>query len=200
MHLGDGGGDGQAEPRPALAVRPDLVHPVEPVEDERQVLLRDADAGIADGRDRLVVLPDDRAGDRAAGRRVAEGVVQDVQEQLPQPDPVAPDRDAVHRAEAEPQALFLGQGLEVLRELGEEAGDVDLLEVERLEAGVAPGQDEQLADDLGHVAHFLGHELERPPVFVLAPRLLQHERRFGLDDGQGRPQLVGGVGDEPPLL
>ena len=48
VHLGDGRGDGQAEPRPALAVRPDLVHPVEPVEDERQVLLRDADARVAD--------------------------------------------------------------------------------------------------------------------------------------------------------
>ena len=148
----------------------------------------------------MAVPPGERGRYRAAVRRVADGVVEDVQEQLLQLDPVAPDLEVVHRAEVEPQALVLDEELHVLGQLADEVLEPDILEIDRLRTRIAPREEEHLADDLGHVGDFLGHELERPLVFVLAPALLQGQGGFGLDDGQRRPQLVGGVGHELALL
>src|SRR5215831_9370459 len=74
--------DGEAQARAAGLARAGLVHAVETFEDARQVLGHDADAGV--GRvDGYAVLPALRRDvDAPAARRVLDGVVYQVDEDL----------------------------------------------------------------------------------------------------------------------
>src|SRR5690606_1245533 len=93
--FGDLADDREAESGPAELARAAGVDTVEALEDVRQVLGRNSNAGVADGQfgDRAVAAQGDV--DRPAGRGVANGVLDQVPDQLAQPFSVSPDGDRV---------------------------------------------------------------------------------------------------------
>src|SRR4028119_1150188 len=78
--LGDVLYDGEAEARTAGRLGARLVHPIEPLEDARELPLGDADARVGDADDDLIPLRTARHLDPPAGRRVLYGVVHEVGE------------------------------------------------------------------------------------------------------------------------
>src|SRR5204862_4817122 len=90
--LQDAALDGHPDPRPAVASGPRAVHPVEALEDPRDVLGGDPRAGVVD-RDRAgAVLAVGADGDGAAGGGEPEGIIEQVVEHLVEPFPVRPER------------------------------------------------------------------------------------------------------------
>src|SRR6185503_5717088 len=81
MCFSDPAPDREPEPRAAVSARSRAVHAVEAVEDVRQVLRRDADAGVADSADDGTLLRAHRDRQRTAGGRVLDRVVEQDQEQ-----------------------------------------------------------------------------------------------------------------------
>ena len=77
MKLGDVLDDGKAESRAALVAAAVLVHAVEPLEDARAMLGRNADAVVLDGEDRLFVAGG-KGNDDVGRAAVAQGVLHEV--------------------------------------------------------------------------------------------------------------------------
>ena len=134
--------------------------------------------------------------DRAALGTVAHGVVEQVDHQLAQPGPVGPDGQPVGDVDAE------ADGATGRHQLGdrlvEQLGDVDVGQPQRRDAGVDPGELEQVADQVGEPAGLPDRGLE---VFLVGGHhavgeVLEH----GGEPGQRGAQLVGDGGDEGALL
>jgi hypothetical protein len=71
-------GDGQPQPRPPVRPGPGFLRPVEPIEDIGQILRGDPHPGVADAHLHLIPEGLGLDGDPAAGRRVAEGIGEQV--------------------------------------------------------------------------------------------------------------------------
>src|SRR5213075_1916144 len=87
--------DRQAQTGPTARPVPGLVAPVEPIEDPGELLRRDAAAGVLDGDLNQVVAARGSKRDDAALGGVAQGVADQVAENLDDPLAVAPRRRQV---------------------------------------------------------------------------------------------------------
>src|SRR5437667_8865102 len=70
-----------------------FVRAVEPVENERQVILRNANAGVANSSDGFVAIGLERDGNTASGWRVFDGVVDQDEKQTTQRMGISVDED-----------------------------------------------------------------------------------------------------------
>jgi len=196
---------GQADAGPAAPLPAVVLHLVEPIEDAAELPLGDADAGVLDREPEAVVPP--AAADRdAAGVvlppvGVAERVGEEVQDHLLQLLHVHRDGEDGHRRlEAERDVLALRQPPPALHQLPHHGHHVHGLQAELLVPGVEAGEVEQRAD------------LAQQPLGVAQGQLqvlaqlgrqragaAQRRLQRGDDQGEGRAELVGDVGEEVGL-
>ena len=97
VHLHQAADEGQADPQPPLGAVERAVDLGEQVEDLREHLGGDADAGVADAEDGVLALAADGQVDPAAVAGVLRGVVQDVGQDLREPGPVRLDPERLAR-------------------------------------------------------------------------------------------------------
>ena len=142
--------------------------------------------------------------DRAAGRGVGEGVVDQVGQHLAQPlvvaehDQGAPARVAVAGAQHQLDLAVGGDRPGVVDGLGGQGEQVHRLPVERALL-VEPGQQQEVLDQQPHPGRLV---LDPPHQAVQLGRVARPALPVQLgeapDGGQGRAQLVAGVGHEAP--
>src|SRR6516162_7080385 len=114
----DAAGDAQTQPGAALGPAAGLVHAVEALEDVRQMLRGDADPRVTDARHHRSALRLDLHLDHATRRRVLDGIVQQVVEDLPQPRRIASCAQALGSLDVQAQPFRLGQRTQVVRDPG----------------------------------------------------------------------------------
>src|SRR6266542_5932597 len=98
VHLDDLLNDREPEASPRDRLPRAAAHPAEPLEDVPDLVLRDADAGVADAHERKAALDPAREGDGAALGRVLDRIVDDVADDLEQAVAVG-DHDRQPRVE-----------------------------------------------------------------------------------------------------
>ena len=96
----------QSQPRPSFATG--LLHPVETLENMREITRRDADAGVIDLDMNLGLIPVSR-NVHAAVFGVFYGIVQQIDEQTDETIQFTPDREAGHRFTGQFQSFGLCQ-------------------------------------------------------------------------------------------
>jgi hypothetical protein len=97
--------------------------------------------------------------------------------------------------------LALRQDAGLLEALGDELVEVERAAVQRKAGGVRSRESEEVVHDPRETFHLLADDVERVPVLPFGPPAAPegHVDR-GAGDGHGRPQLVGRVRHELPLL
>ncbi len=176
--LHDAPGDGQAEAGARDARGGGVRHPVELVEDVRQVPGRDADA--------VVDYPDahraDLTGSSAASgvstvtrtrppsRRVLDRVADQVRQYLLQAGAHAPDRRRGRRLDPDHDALGFRGGGERLHHVRDQGHQVDGL-ARSLETGLDLAEVEEVGHELGHMLRAAQDALASIAVGLLAARL-----------------------------
>ena len=127
---------------------------------------------------------------------VPDGVVEQVDDQLPQPGPVGPHREPVGDVDGEADGPAgghqLGDGLV------EQRGHVDVGQPQRRDAGVDPRQLEEVTDQVAQPPGLAHRRLEVGLVggHDAVGQVLQDRGQ----PGERRPQLVGDRGDQGALL
>src|SRR5215210_6412802 len=197
MSLGDLAGYREAQSRAAGCAG--FVCPVEPLEDERQLVLGDADPGVGTLDPRPLLALSHGHSNPAAFRSVLHGVVQEDGDRLADAASIAENEDRVLRGCAPDRHLVLrGDPSRLHRFIGY-GSKVAELEVQR-GVLVATGERQEGLDQLPHI-------LGLPPYgrHALADDLRVRKAPFfeqlgvAAYGGQGRPELVTGVGGEAPL-
>ena len=195
MGLGHVADDGQAEAAAAGPAGPGLVDPVEALEDPRELAGRDALAGVGDLEDGPALGHVEPDTDGALGRRVAQGVVEQVGQQQAELGPVAAQGHLRLEFGLEPDPTLLGQVGVAVGDLLGQPDQVHRLDVEG--ATLDPGQVEQgpgqEVEALGLAPDPLG---EAAPALGVVGQGGQQGLGQGPDRGHRRLQLVGGVGHE----
>ncbi len=166
-------------------------------EDVRQQLRRDPRPIVlhVDAHPRSAPLH--ACGDRRTGRRVVAGVAQQVDQHLLQPGRVRRHRRRLV-GQVEPPGVVHAGRAGVADGVHDERDEIGLLELQRA-PGVQPGEQQQILDQQGHPPRLGLDPAERVPG--VGPHLLPPapgEFRVAPDGGERCPQLVAGVGDEPP--
>ncbi len=153
----------------------------------------DARPVVLDGDDRAAVLALHAGADRGARRRVADGVLHEVQHEAVQL--VASTLDH-HVAGVDVQLVAVGDGAELARGLHEDVADVGG-HLRRLTLGVRAREQQEIGDEAAHPAARAQRGLRRLPA--VAVERLGEQLEVGEDAGERRAQLVRGVGHELPL-
>ncbi|CAM3822942.1 hypothetical protein NOZE110980_16640 [Nocardioides zeicaulis] len=190
MERGDPAGDGQAQPGPAGAVG------AEALEDPLAVLRCHPCAGVDDLEPPRPSVRPAGDGHRRAGRCVAAGVVEDVDQQLSQPVGVGAD-DQVGRDLHRCPAVAARRGDLGGRDL-DQVAQGDLAAVEIHHAGLEPGQPQQVVGQPAQPLRLRQCGLQVIPIGRHDPvgEVLQQ----GGHGGQRGAQLVGDGGDEVAAL
>ena len=168
------------------------------VEHARQVLRRDAAAGVGHGHAGHAALDVGQHLDAAVGRGVPDRVDHQVAQRPADLGRVDVHRHAAHRGPGEPHALGPGQRLGAGHRLGDQVVEADTLPGQPQRARVDPGQLEQVVDHHGEpvrprariCAWYCGHVARVDHHLVL--QRLGHRPQ----PGQRRAQVVADPGDE----
>ncbi len=189
--------DGEAEARPAERPRAGGVHPVEPLEDARQVFAGDADPGVADLDLDAARSRGGGDGDVPAVGRVADGVVEHVEQRLARRLWVGDQRRAAHRA-GERQPRRVGPRLERAPDLFDQRRQRYALRARRPGARLDAREVEQVVHQLLHAPR-VGQHLRHEIAAYLRRHVLAGEGlRVAANHGERRLQLVRHVGHEVP--
>ena len=87
------------------------------------------------------------------------------------------------------------------RDVADQPAEIDRLDPDLLARGVEPRQLHQVLDEGAQPADVVDDELAGPArVRRQGVEVVAQDRRLGDERGDRRPQLVGDVGDEPPVL
>src|SRR5881398_2036656 len=187
--------DRQAEARAAGGARAPGVDAIEALGEPGNVLGRNAHTGVADGEVAAVVVHPPAHLERALGRGVLRGVVDEVRERRVDLRLVAdqlrvgldlhPDIARVHRP---------GHG--VLAQQREQRRHVDRLPAERLSGLLEPRELEEVPDDARHALGLAAHLRDRRLKIRVERGIVAESLEIARDHGERGAQLVRGVGDE----
>src|SRR6266516_978704 len=149
--------DGQPEARPTEITRSRLVDPVETIEHAVAMLRWYARPGVGDldgGPGRSVPYDDP---DAAAGRRVLDGVVHQIDQRLPDHEAIHPCRNGPRRFDRERLPLLLGQHAEVPSDVTGQLGEIDALALEQHVAPVGARERQEPFDEPSELVRLLEH-------------------------------------------
>src|SRR3954470_5280145 len=201
--LDDVARDRQAESRaarPAPEARP--VDLVEPLEDPGLGGARDAHPVVGHGHDDIGCRGPGGHDDLAALHAELHGVVEEVDDDLPEAVLVAPDvPEVVFDLDVEDDSLAFCEQPQALGRVDRDPADIDEVDDTERRATLDAGKVEKLRDHLDEVAR-LDLDLADPIAHAgrhgITRRLSLPGQRLGqqADRGQRRPQLVGEVVDE----
>src|SRR5690606_14078715 len=149
----------QAAARRNLGPGAGLVDLVEPIEHARQLIFGDARAGVFDGDHDPGAVAIDRDVDAAAGRRVADGVGDEILQRLLDSGAIAPDRRYVGGgSRGKRDAPLFDDALVALAYALEQRLDGDALVAERRAPSLESGQIEQVTHNLLEPFRLVGHD------------------------------------------
>ena len=182
--------------------RTGFVDAIEALEDFSEIFRADRVPRIRDAQQAVVRAAFlERHLDRAVRGRIFLRVIEEDLDDLLQVLCRTVDRDAVGDVLGERQALFEEEGVEGEQLVGNEARQVDVLQGHFLDGTVVDTC--ELQEALYEAAHLVRHRKDIIDELCLMrfieTRRFQH-LRVGQDDGERRLQLMGGVGNELPLL
>ena len=192
--------DRQAQPGAPQLTAPRLVHAVEPLEDPRQLVARDADARV--GHVHAHHVGRQRAGhaDLSSQRRVLDRVVDQVVEDLPDRLLVGQDQSLSIQAagiKGERQVLGFRPTPMPLKARLERGNQTQRSVLEELLARIESSQAEHVQDQLVQPVHLLVDPFQEAEVHRLVVEgPVDQCLRVRLDRGERGLELVGGVGDE----
>ena len=187
----------QAQARAALFAAAGLIYAIEAVEDVGQVFLGDAGAVVGHGEAGVPALALEGHPDHAAVLGILDGVFHQIINDLIQLGFVGIDIAGIGQGEQDLLAFLLGDGLEPVGVFLDELGDGQIFPGELHVLGVHLHQGQQIGDDGGQTVDFVvdvRHEFGAQ-VFVHV-RLIDQGFDHDLHGGQGRFQLMAGVGHE----
>ena len=194
-------GDGEAKPRSAGFAAPSEIGSIEPIEDMLQVLRVNALAGVGDRQPGVAAVGRQRDLDPPLPGRVFECVVQQEQQELPQPlaialhGPVA----AVGRAH-QLQTVGPRQRAHVVAHRPYQDVQCHRLLAQRQPPSVGLGQRQETGDHAAQILRLADDALHKVPVFVdRLGTVARQQLAAAADEGEGRSQLVRRVGDEAAL-
>ena len=185
-------GDGQSQA--AATGGSGRVGTVEPAEDA-PALLPGQLPGIGDGQQGAAPLPGQFHPDGGVFRGVAQGVVQEDGQYLPEVPLAAADVQTLLELTFQGQTALEIQRLKGQQLVGDQGREVQHPEGRPDGTVVHPGQLQQALHQLAHPA---AHGQDAPGMLGVRVRL--HQLGAGQDHGQGGLQFVAGVGYELPLL
>ena len=166
---------------------------VEPIEDVRQVLGRNARAGIGHRDADAIAVRLGEQRDPAAVRRVPDGVGRHVLQRLLEPVGVPPDvRRARRRRRVQRDPPIAEHRPVPVGDAAEQIVGQHFLLVERAAASFEARQIQQLPDDRFELVRLLVRDVEVAAARPLVELQLRHAQRFDVaaDRGQRRHQLV----------
>ena len=190
MRLGDGPDDRQAEARRAAAV---AVAAHEALEHVGAQVGRDAGAVVLDREDDLAVARADRRVDPRPGRRVADGVLHEVERHPVQLVAGAVDDRGLG---VDGEVMVVGERAELGRGVHEDLPEVGRA-VRLVAVRVRAGEQEEVADEPAHALR--GAQRRVRGLAALAVEDLDEQLEVGEDARERRAQLVRGVRDELAL-
>ena len=191
--------DGESEAVTALFPDPGLVDPVEPFKNVFGLFRRDGSSGVGDRQHfRTARTGGQFHPDGAVLIDILRGILHEDHDDLFQPFEVADDLREFLEIGLESDVSFIGQRLRRQDHFLHDIGEVDETEVVmHVHGRIGTGQEEHLVDELGHPVRFrlgavdpLGRLLHR----FFRARFQDVEVRE--DDGDGRLQFMGRIGDE----
>jgi hypothetical protein len=189
---------GQAEAGAALRAAAAGVDPVEAFGEPRDMLGRDPLALVGDGQHDLLVGQLRPHRDRA-GAAVADGVADEVVEQLVDLDPVGEDRWKPGRDLAPDRAAAAGGlALRVPHRFVDEGRKIHLVGWRREALRLDPRQRDQVFDHPLHPPRLVVDDRGEAPagLAIELPILVVECLGIAEDGGERRAQLVAGIGDE----
>src|SRR5690242_2688989 len=195
---------GETQPGAAAVrsgTRTDLIHAKETVEDPRLKIDGNSLPGIPHRDAILRILPIARDGNGATSRRVFDGVVQEIHDELADEFFVGAHRKFPCRFARQRNFPGGGERAEVARTFGDELVEVEIRQHQRMLAGVGASEGEQILDDVLETFGLSAQDAERFAIFSgLAALLRESDVRFPIEDGDRSAQLVRSVRNEAALL
>jgi hypothetical protein len=197
--LGHGLDDGQAQPGPVagLDVRPSRVLAEEAAEGVLGV--EEARPAVGDTQDEVAVLERGRHHHLAPGGRELDPVLHQIPRDLSQ----EPRVDCRDRASSGPQVendvLLLCTAAQPVHHAGHDGSDLHGLEARLHGPGVGAGENQEVFGDARQAGDLFQRALDDPLVLVGVTRPAQRELELPAHRGQGRAQLVAGIGREATL-
>ena len=152
-------------PKPPSCTRAALVGPVKAVENVRRGFGRNAEAGIGNGDAKLRAVGFERCRNLAARRRVADGVIQQVDHQAAQQVLVAAKGNILAGAAFQLDGARRRQRLHGAAALGDQVVEIELLDAQLDVSGIGARQVEQIVHQAREAARFVQHDAERCLVF-----------------------------------
>ena len=198
MRADDGLRDAQTDAVPAGFAAARGIRAVKAVEEFIQTLARDRRRrGVPDRERGEFSLPRELQADDAVLRRVFHGVVEQDAHKLADRLFIAAEREVLLDLAGEGLALLHGAAVEGLRRLVHDVGQREIDEGRSVRALLHAGEIDQIVREIGEPAR-LQADVREP--LALPVQLHFEHIRVRLDDGEGRFDLVPGVGDEALLL
>ena len=196
MHADQFAHEREADARPLVRAAAAALDAQEALEDARQGLGGDADAGIGHGqahRARNRFQPDDDA----APEGELEGVRQEVEDDLLPHVPVHEDRLGQRETlDPQGQASPLDGRAERAGEVFRQGREIDLREGGLRAAGLDPGEVEERVDETQQAQRVAVRHVELCPDARFEPIVGQHLFQRSEHQGQRRAELVADVGEE----
>ncbi len=170
---------------------------VEPVEDVGQVRRGDPAARVHHGdRDLAAGLASRIQPDTAGGGRVADRIVGERQDDLPDPVRIGVHGQPVGRARGDRHPRPGRARLEVPRDGRQQRRHLDRAAVERQRSGLGEAHRPEVVHDPRQQPRLVAHGLQVP--VLVRVHAVEHRRGGRLDDGERRLELVRGVLEQPP--
>ena len=189
--------DGQAQACALLVLAPGVVGLVEPVPDQLQIVLGDADAGILDGDEELVLLHGGLHPDHGIVVAELDRIVQQVVEHLLDFFHIGVD---VHGLAGEDH--LYGDGLLAACPLeggcgaADDGVDVEIRPLQKHPLGVQVVQGQQAVGELGEALRLVQHDVQVLVVHLRGDCAVDHGLQVAPDGGQGGAEVVGHIGHE----
>ena len=187
--------DGKTQSRSAHVAAASLVHAVKALEQARDMLLRDADAGILDVEQHLILHMLHLDKHLAAFQRVLDGVVDQVDEQLLDVVVVGDDEGILALVHVQFDVLVLGALVEHQADIARALAQAQTLGGNADAAVFHRGQGQNVVDQAGETIGFHGNNVQEALGHL---RVFNRAGLKGFDEaadrGQRRFQLMGDVG------
>ena len=173
---------------------------VEPLEDVRELVRRNARAAVGDREKRMPLLPTDPHGDRAAGRGELHRIVEQDHHQLSQEVRVTVHRGFLELPDLERHALSVGHDPRGVGCIEHDVIKENSASLDGQLSGLGACQREQVIHDAREPVALGIDSLKRRDIARPIARLLQGDLRAAPQHAQRRAELVRGVGHEPAHL
>jgi hypothetical protein len=188
--------DGESESGAAAIPGAGGFDAIEAVEDAGQLIGGDAGALVGDFGDGVGVVEEGADFEGFVFGGVAEGVVDEVEEDAFEGEAIAEDGEGLGGVDGEGDVEFAGAGFEAIGGIAAEGAEVEGFAEFHLGSGVEAGEGEEVFGESDEAFDFLAAGFDGLAVFEIGAGPAEGDFEFTTEDGEGGAEFVGGIGDE----